>query len=328
MNVLTTHEEAGRLIESGAALLVAGDESVLARLPRGQWIGGTIPYFMTEQGGVMDRSRVFVTTLPPFARVASIATYDVATLPTIPEDYPENGCSFIILPAESSVHLAFAQDAASYRGVFNSPLVGWIAGLHLDDIASAKAKVIDGRSGQMLTDRAIAMHSALQPGKAARVDILNLFTQGGGDVLTFPRTGFHVTDCFVNGAPHNFADYLAEHKIDIRLPLVANYTGAMVNVSFRNVDTKKREVSLYAPVFDGTEYRIAAPVNDYPAEFAREMTKRAVHPVFSCNCILNYVYAGLEGKRTGDVSGPITFGEIAYMLLNQTLVYVSFDDVS
>ena len=42
--------------------------------------------------------------------------------------------------------------------------------------------------------------------------------------------------------------------------------------------------------------------------------------LFSCNCILNYLYGGLEGKHTGSVYGPITFGEIAHLLLNQTLV--------
>ena len=30
----------------------------------------------------------------------------------------------------------------------------------------------------------------------------------------------------------------------------------------------------------------------------------------------------LEGKKTGAFTGPITFGEIAYQLLNQTLVYL------
>jgi len=34
--------------------------------------------------------------------------------------------------------------------------------------------------------------------------------------------------------------------------------------------------------------------------------------VFICNCILNYLYGELEGKRTGSFSGPITFREIAF----------------
>ena len=47
---------------------------------------------------------------------------------------------------------------------------------------------------------------------------------------------------------------------------------------------------------------------------------------FSCNCILNYLYSELEGKKTGGITGPITFGEIAYQLLNQTMVYLTIED--
>jgi hypothetical protein len=49
--------------------------------------------------------------------------------------------------------------------------------------------------------------------------------------------------------------------------------------------------------------------------------------VFSCNCILNYLYAELEGKRTGAITGPITYGEIANLLLSQTLVRLLVNDV-
>ncbi|MEO0003956.1 MAG: hypothetical protein RLZZ22_1648, partial [Pseudomonadota bacterium] len=44
--------------------------------------------------------------------------------------------------------------------------------------------------------------------------------------------------------------------------------------------------------------------------------------VFSCNCILNFLFGELEGKAIGGVEGPITFGEIGYQLLNQTMVAV------
>jgi len=47
-----------------------------------------------------------------------------------------------------------------------------------------------------------------------------------------------------------------------------------------------------------------------------------VTPVFSCNCILNYLYADLAGDKALSITGPATFGEIAYVLLNQTLVYL------
>ena len=63
-------------------------------------------------------------------------------------------------------------------------------------------------------------------------------------------------------------------------------------------------------------------VDDYAKEFNRKREEVGAHaPVFSCNCILNYLYCGLEGKKIPPYCGPVTFGEIAYQLLNQTLVY-------
>jgi hypothetical protein len=38
------------------------------------------------------------------------------------------------------------------------------------------------------------------------------------------------------------------------------------------------------------------------------------------------VYPKLEGKKTGDFKGPFTFGEIAYILVNQTLVNLVIED--
>ena len=46
---------------------------------------------------------------------------------------------------------------------------------------------------------------------------------------------------------------------------------------------------------------------------------------FSCNCILNFLFGGLEGQKIGELYGPVTFGEIGYQLLNQTLVVLRID---
>ena len=99
--------------------------------------------------------------------------------------------------------------------------------------------------------------------------------------------------------------------------------GAMVNVSFQSVDTEHDKVAFYAPVFPGVEYKVARPVGSYETEFCKHLNGKGPEPLFTCNCILNYLYAHLEGKKTGSMVGPITFGEIAYMLLNQTLVYLT-----
>src|SRR3989441_8605935 len=43
---------------------VAGDERLLARLPRGNWLGGTIPYLMSdEDGGLTTRDSLMVQEL-------------------------------------------------------------------------------------------------------------------------------------------------------------------------------------------------------------------------------------------------------------------------
>ncbi len=48
---------------------------------------------------------------------------------------------------------------------------------------------------------------------------------------------------------------------------------------------------------------------------------------FACNCVLNFLYGKLEGAQAG-LPGPFTFGEIAYQLLNQTMVYCDVIDVA
>ena len=74
-------------------------------------------------------------------------------------------------------------------------------------------------------------------------------------------------------------------------------------------------------MFAGVSYRHARPVSDYVSEFTSHLPSGLDgRVVFSCNCILNYLFSGLEGRRTGGMVGPITFGEIAYQLLNQTFV--------
>ncbi|HXZ96426.1 MAG TPA: hypothetical protein VEG37_05180 [Burkholderiales bacterium] len=47
---------------------------------------------------------------------------------------------------------------------------------------------------------------------------------------------------------------------------------------------------------------------------------------FARNCALNFLYGKLEGAQAG-LPGPCTFGEIAYQLLNQTMVYLVVVDV-
>jgi len=325
---LQTVEEARALIQSGAPLLLAGEESVLRSLPTGNWIGGTIPYFMTADGGVVDRERVFVTRFPDYVTPTLISSYAVQDLPKIPQDYPEHGCSWIILPAGSELLQAFGRESVTYEGIFNVPLVGWVSGIHLSEMGKQSPKVVDGSTGLVYDNRAVVLHTKLPGNKVARVELLNLFKKGDGPAITFQEGGFQVKDCRIGGQVRNLAEYITSEKLDTKLPLVANYSGANINVSIQSVDAAKGLVNLYAAVFPGNDYHFAAQIGDYPAAFEQEMGARNENPSFSCNCILNFLYAGLEGRKTGTITGPITFGEVAYILLNQTMVYTVFEDLA
>lgn len=311
--------ETARRIAEGAWLWIAGDEALLRRLPRGHWIGGTIPYFMGQDGGQTSHAQLFVTEVTAYGAPPQIRYYDVTSLARLCAEAPEHGYSFLIIPAFSAAHSYYARNAPGFEDMFVKPVVGWVAGVHLDQLAQAVPAVVNGESGEFDTERALVMHVALPAGCHARVEIVNLLEQGDGDRIRFPETGFSAATCLVNGQPVQFADYLAGHAIDLSLPLVADYCGAMVNVSFKGVERTSGRVDFYAPVFSDVEYRLArrgAPAPE-PAE--------AGDAAFSCNCILNYLYDGLEGQRTGAFTGPMTFGEIAYLLLNQTLVYLAIE---
>jgi hypothetical protein len=315
-------------ITRGEKLLLAGDESLLKLLPAGKWIGGSIPYFMTEEGGLTTRQKIYVTELPETVSGIAIKVYEPTTLANIYTDAPQNGFSIIIMPGSSKTHLEFALHAPQYKDFGHSPLIGWIAGVHLDDLEKIPPKVFNGPTQAMLEDVAVVMHASLSPGYIAEINYVNIFEQGDGDTITFLQDGFSACEAYINGVKTNYADYITRQNLDMRLPLVADYFGARVNVSFQSVDPLKREVRFYAPVFAGASYKHAKPLHDYVQQFTEMLPiYLSRQPAFSCNCILNYLHSELEGKRTGQITGPATFGEVVYQLLNQTMAYLTITEV-
>ncbi len=327
MSTLYTVSEVNALIGAGKRLHIAGDELALAKLNKGTWIGGTIPYFLTPEGGVMDRQRLFVTELPSCVTETKISLVSSDRLASIPEEAPDNGFSLVILPAMSDIHAAYALNAGNLPGIYNKPVIGWIAGVHLSEIGAVKPKVVNGMTGEMAEDRLAVLHATLPSGKLASIGIVNVFEQGKGDSFVFGKTGFSGGNCLINGESGNFFDYAKQRNIDLRFPLVANYSGEMINVSFQALDEPTRSVKFYAPVLEGMEYRQAEPVGDYRTKFTERMEELNISPAFSCNCILNYLYGNLEGEQQIPIGGPATFGEVAYVLLNQTMVYLLINDI-
>lgn len=319
-NQFLTLADAAARISAGDVMSIAGPSALLSQLPKGKWIGGSTVYFMADDGGVVAQDRLFCTILESAAE-AVVRHIDTEHLPELASGYLEGGFSLICIPAFSSAHESFARNAMTYENLFDQPLVGWIAGVHLEKIGVEPTLVFDGTTGTAHRDGAVLLHVALPADLRPNVDIVNIFEQGDDPATSFvfEQGGFSVKSALVDGKHVDFAAYVTEHGIDTRLPLVANFAGASINVSFQHVDTEKGAVSFYAPVFPGVEYRIAKRVADYPAAFEENLRDRGAAQL-SCNCILNFVYGGLEGKRTLGFTGPVTFGEIAYILLNQTVV--------
>ncbi|SIS49268.1 DUF6976 family protein [Phaeovulum vinaykumarii] len=319
-NEMLSVPEVSARIREGAVMVIAGDETLLAQLPRGAWIGGTTVYFVTDTGGAVVRDRLFVTTFAE-ASGATPRYLPHGSLSHIADGYVTGGFTMIMIPAFSLAHSEFAVAGQEYPGLFDQPLAGWVTGVHLDEIGTRAPKVFDGATGMAHDEGVVLLHVALPEGRMVDLDILNIFAQGDNADLsfTFPESGFSTRKATVNGAEVDFAAYVAQNGIDTRLPLVANYAGALVNVSIRDVNPDTGEVSFYAPVVAGVEYRLAGALGNYAEAFA-EGAEGKGEGQYSCNCILNYLYGDLEGKRTGSFTGPVTFGEIAYILLNQTLV--------
>ena len=193
-------EKVSELIRAGKPLLVSGDEKLLSALPTGCWVGATTPYFMTEEGGQFTRDQLQVAALPECVTDITVKLYDAVELPRIANDYKPNGFGYIVIPAFSKVHELFAQDCSTWPGIFNRPLVGWIAGIDLKDLGKATPKVFNGRTGEKTDAKAAVLLADLPPGKYASAEIVNLFHPGDGDTITFPQEGFEATTASSTGA--------------------------------------------------------------------------------------------------------------------------------
>lgn len=315
--------ETAKKIEDGQFLSVAGVEELLEQLPKGSWIGGTSPYFMAPDGGLQSTDKLYVDTLPrEYVTAVSVKVYKQDELSQIPADEPEHGFSIMAIPAFSEPHLSFGMDAPSYPGIYQKPLIGWVPGVHLSKLGERTPAVYDGTTATRYEQAAVVMHASMVESHGAIVEQVNLFDSSRPDSLTFKTDGFVQAEVLVNGESRNFAEYVRERGIDTRLPLVAQPYGAHINVGVREVPASSDPVQLYGPVFRGIDYKFADELtSDYVSAFRAAVGESHSNVVFSSNCIDNFQYSELEGAKL-PLTGPVTFGEIAYQLINQTLVYL------
>jgi len=318
--MLITFEETSKLITDGKILHIAATEELLKKLPKGKWIGGSTEYFMAKEGGKVSGDLLFVNEFP--YQNFTIKSYDSKNISQVTEDSFDSGFSILIVPFDSAVHKEYAQNAASYNKMFMKIIAGWISGLNLGKSGQTPIAV-NGMTLDAFADKAVALHLQTPEDKAVSVNIINIFEQDtNSPLIEFTEEGFTIKKCLVDGKEVTFADYIEQNKIDTKLPLVGNYSGSGINVSFKAIENGV--VNLYAPVFSGIKYRMAKTITNYVDSFNKRLAEhKDTKHVFSCNCILNFLYGELEHNKIEAFTGPITFGEIAYQLVNQTLVYVS-----
>src|SRR2546425_12384765 len=104
---------------------------------------------------------------------------------------------FRSMPAFSEVHLAYGKDAPRFKNLFDHPIIGWVTGIHLNDLGKEKPKVFNGKTGEVFADKALACHVSLPAGKSADVEIVNIFERSDGPDIRFETDGFGpVTDCW------------------------------------------------------------------------------------------------------------------------------------
>ena len=285
-------KEAVRLINEGRTLHIAADDSLLKQLPKGKWIGGTTPYFIGEEGGIFTRDLLYVNEID-YAEEINVRVYGKYNIFQLVEECYDNGLAILIMPYGSEVAAKYAKEAPDVEELLMHPTLGWISGFDLE--TAGEARVYDGTTGTSYTDRAVVMYLKLPEGRTAMINMINIFEDDKTDpVIHFRENDLSVENCTVNGS--------------------------YFNISVKSIENGR--VSFYAPVFKNVDYRFAVRVDDYAAEFMRRIGEAgARNPVISCNCILNYQYGELDGKRIPPYTGPVTFGELAYQLLNQTLVY-------
>ena len=322
--VLYSSDQVTQMIKAGKKLILAGDESQLSQLPAGEWIGGTIPYFIGDKGGTFTKELIYVNDITETGKEYKFARYDESNIQKVTTDVFHNGFSYIILPALQPVHISFGLYAPSFENAFMNPLMGWVCGVAFEEFGSKAPKVYF--KGEESASEAVVVHVDLPDHKIGRLEIANLYHQGDGDEITFFEDGFDTNRCMINGEESSLYEYFIEHDIAESLPLVANYFGARINVG-HIWDREQKRVNAFAPVFKDRVYKVAKDVTDYPGTFRAQLNNVDTNSIqSSCNCLMNYFNFGLENKQIGSVHGPFTFGEIGYQLLNQTFVYLMIED--
>ncbi|MEP0985200.1 hypothetical protein [Ekhidna sp.] len=328
-NDLYTVDEIREFIREDLPMIIGGDERLLSALPIGKWIGGSIHYFLAEGGQpIVSETKLFVSFLDKeIFEPTLIKTYTSENLTDIFDDYPGWGVSFIIIPRLSDCNEAFQFLALESSELLKSPLIGWVSGAMLD--SETPPMVINGSTGNKFINEVVVMHCSIPENMTPNVDIINVFEpDDNGPQIKFEKNTKRVSDAIVNGEKKNLYDYLIEtyQKIDLTQPLIANIGGSTLNTSIIEIDEKNKTLLFGNAISKNLTYQLSKPVENFTEKFMGEIDKIDGHVQFSCNCLGNFLHGGFKGKSSEKLNGLMTFGEIAYLPLNRTMVTLTISE--
>ncbi len=312
--------DAINLIHSGKLLHIAGSEDLLRKLPKGNWIGGTTEFFVTPDGPVESTSQLFVSEID--AKDFKISIYDESDIQNIADDSFENGYTIVLLPFNSAVHKFYAEKAADFQGMFMKNVLGWVPATNPTRYGQTPVAV-DGLNGEYYSTKAVAMHIGLDSDVELELGIVNIFeADENSPTIEFLEEGFKVKRCLVNGEEMLFSDYINKNGINTKQPIIGEYSGTGINVSFKSVG--RDHVKFYSPIFKDIKYKVSR-LNDHYEETCEQTRSNSLNykVLFACNSSLNYWYGHMDGKKLNEFYGPMSVGQIAYQLVNQTVVYIA-----
>lgn len=323
---LYTKEEVIKFISEGKKMVLSAGENILDQLPKGDWIAGTSPYFMNTDAGICTENKIFVDDFTNTVEDVKIKKYNKNNIKNIAVDAFENGLTVLILSMDSDTLVEFSINSFNYEEIFTNPIVGFVAGCNFEELSKTCPKSYNGQTGEKYNEEAVAIHFKLPHNKVARTEIINLETiDENSPQIQFPKTSFIQSECTIDGKEYNIADFLHKKNYKENYPIIANYSGALINRDVKKIDVENGEVSFYAPVFSDETYYLANLVDNYQELFINKASTRDFNITYSCACVSYYLMGNLENKKI-DIEGVFAFGEIAFQLLNKTMVYVEIDE--
>lgn len=325
-NGLYSKEKVIEFIKQGRIMHLCGNENTLKDLPKGNWIAGMTPYFMDNVGKICG-NMIYVDDFSFIAEECETVTFDETNISEIAKrNKYANGFIFVVLPIDSPVYYTFASHSLEYANIYDNPVVGYVSSTLLEEYGQKQPKVAIGSEGVLYGDKAAVMYVKISDRLRVRAEIMNFDTiDDATPSLLFPKTGFAQNDCLIDGKPGNIASYLeaVKGKIGHYPQLITSQNGALVNRDVKSVNVETGEAVFFSPAYEGDVYYIVKPNNDYLATFNRRLGRKT--DVIACMSCTSYFLQGDFEYRHVDFNGVYTFGEIAYQLLNKTIVTLEVD---